>query len=154
MSKSWCCLKITEKNESNSRYSRGRGESDLHLLTRVRGRDVKRVCYIITITLVVLSFQNCDSFHSLSEKDAEEFSSRAILEVNQELQSQSLAILNSRCASCHDRSSSGGVTHILDVYHLISSALIVPGDSSRGRLLGSIRDSSMPPGSVLASQDL
>ncbi|MEZ4873275.1 MAG: c-type cytochrome [Bdellovibrionales bacterium] len=63
-------------------------------------------------------------------------------------------IIASNCSGCHGASGQGGVSQIKDVAHLIQSGLIVPGDSSQGRLIGSIEDGSMPPSGGVSSADL
>lgn len=67
-----------------------------------------------------------------------------------------MAVLQAKCASCHDSASSGNVTQILDLSHLLSSGLIVAGDSSQGRLVGSIKATTMPPSGLaqVTSQEL
>jgi hypothetical protein len=67
------------------------------------------------------------------------------------LKTQSLGILQVNCAGCHQSDAEGGISKIMNVDKLVSSGLVVIGDPSKGRLMGSINEGSMPPaGSRLA----
>jgi mono/diheme cytochrome c family protein len=76
------------------------------------------------------------------------------LQVDQNLQTQALAILTSNCASCHDTASNGGVTQILDVNHLIVSGLVVPGNPTGSQLITACNSLGMPPAGPLAPASL
>lgn len=90
---------------------------------------------------LILGYQNCSSSFQVKQG-----LSTGLLQIDSDtnLEKQSIAILQSKCASCHGTSAIGGVTGITDVQHLISSGLITPGNPAAGRLIGSIEDGSMP----------
>lgn len=74
---------------------------------------------------------------------------------NEELESAALKVINQKCSACHGpNSNSGGIGDLSQIEYLISSGLITPGDSSLGRLIGSISESSMPPSSSVSSDEL
>lgn len=90
---------------------------------------------------MVIGFQNCSGkFQVKPQASSQGFT----VEQDVNLQSQSIAILETKCAACHDAATQGGVTGILNIDHLISSGLITPGVPTAGRLVGSIEDNSMP----------
>ncbi len=118
---------------------------------------MKQIIGIFSLVVIAIFFQNCDPYHSdlkgLSSS-SNGFHSGATLDVDQNLQNQSLAILSAKCASCHGSGTSGGVSQILNVTHLIEVQLVVPGNPTQGRLIGSIADGSMPVGTVISSTEL
>lgn len=115
----------------------------------------RRLSFVLIASVVILSFQNCDAYHSGSGLLNQGSSLDGFtLEVDQALQAQSLSILSTRCASCHDQASMGNVTRILDVNHLISTGLVTPGDPNAGRLIGSIAGGTMPPGGGMPAAEL
>lgn len=118
------------------------------------GVFVGRLSALILLCLTLFCFQNCDSYHSEFGLSSNGIGAGMTLQVDQNSQTQSLAILSSNCASCHDTASSGGVTQILDVYHLIGVGLIVPGDPTQGRIIGSIQAGTMPLGGSVSAADL
>lgn len=119
---------------------------------------LKYVLLLALMIVTVIGFQNCGAYKASSMAGSGSSSSgsstSATLQVDQALQTQSLAILNTRCASCHQTANMGGVNQILDTAHLIASGLVVVGNSSAGRLVGSIVDGTMPPGGGVSAADL
>lgn len=123
--------------------------------SQIRNTVPQRTTLIALATFVVVSFQNCDAYHGGTALNQSSSSLDGFtLEVDQALQAQSLSILSNRCAACHDQVSSGNVTHILDVNHLITSGLVTPGDPNAGRIIGSIAAGTMPPGGGVSAADL
>lgn len=123
----------------------------------MKSRNKKIFIYLMGISAGILLFQNCDPYHvnsDLSSSSQNGVPLGTTLEVDQDLQNQSLAILSAKCGICHDSVSSGGVTHILDVMHLISAGLVIPGDPSQGRLIQSIESGSMPIGGSVSPSEL
>lgn len=114
-----------------------------------------RIPSIILVSLTLFFFQNCESHHSgdsaLNSNSSNGLPPGMTLQVDQNLQAQSLSILSNYCGICHNAASNGGVTQILDVYHLIGVGLVVPGDPSKGRLIGSIQDGTMPKGGAVVT---
>jgi mono/diheme cytochrome c family protein len=119
----------------------------------------------ITAFLIIAglsAFQNCGKFHSenltmdssgLSSPDPG--SPGMVLQADQALQTQALTVIQNKCALCHDTANNGNVTQILNVSHLIASGLVVVGDPTQGRLIGSIQDLSMPPsGTAVTATEL
>jgi uncharacterized membrane protein len=62
------------------------------------------------------------------------------------LHGQAITILNINCAGCHQGAAEGGISNILDINRLTASGLLTPGDPTKGRLIGSINDGTMPKG--------
>ncbi len=113
--------------------------------------------HVLLLFLIFLMFQNCDPYHTVNNKQSGSSSnspSGSVLAVDQVLQTQALSILSNKCGTCHDSAISGGVTHILDVNHLIDTQLIVPGDPNQGKLIGVIQNGSMPVGGSVSAQEL
>jgi cytochrome c553 len=112
----------------------------------IRDRQFRRyyfsqIAIFVALFLMVLGFQNCSGkFQVKSGLTSQGFT----VEQDLNLQQQSISILGTKCAACHDAATQGGVTGILNVDHLIASGLITPGNPSAGRLIGSIEDNSMP----------
>ncbi|MCB0364572.1 MAG: hypothetical protein H6624_08915 [Bdellovibrionaceae bacterium] len=69
-------------------------------------------------------------------------------------QEKAMAYLQSNCLGCHGANGSGGVSNITDINHLIASGLIVPGNPTAGRLIGSMEDGSMPTAQRASTADL
>lgn len=113
---------------------------------------VQQIQCIIMGLLVITPFQNCsnpqhDSYTLNSLAGNFSYTADAALET------AALLVLQTKCASCHQDSAMGGVSQILDVKRNISLNLIYPGDSSRGRIIGSMVDGSMPTnGPVTATE--
>ncbi|MBO9666317.1 MAG: hypothetical protein J7501_05840 [Bdellovibrio sp.] len=67
---------------------------------------------------------------------------------------QALSIINQRCTSCHGSTGGpGNVYNLLDVTHLVSSGLIVPGAPKQSFLFTEISSGSMPPGNPLSDSE-
>ena len=60
------------------------------------------------------------------------------------LKPQAMRLLQVNCAGCHQSDALGGISKIMDVDHIVSTGLVVMGDATKGRLIGSIQDGSMP----------
>lgn len=71
--------------------------------------------------------------------------SGGIVESDPVLKAQAIAILTSKCSSCHQSASMGNVTQILDLNHLVASGLLIPGEPTQGRLVHSMEGGTMPP---------
>lgn len=68
---------------------------------------------------------------------------------------QALAILQNRCASCHQSApGSGGVYSILDANHLVASGLVVVGSPTNSRLYQVISAGSMPLAGALPANEI
>lgn len=67
--------------------------------------------------------------------------------VDANLQTKALQVLQVNCSGCHGGANGlGGVTDILNVSHLISSGLIVPGNSTAGSIIADVTSGKMPLG--------
>lgn len=118
---------------------------------------MKHIIGILLLAVIAIFFQNCDPYHSDLKglnSNSNGLHSGATLDVDQNLQNQSLSILSAKCASCHGSGASGGVSQILNVTHLIEVQLVVPGNPAQGRLIGSIADGSMPIGTLVSGSEL
>lgn len=68
---------------------------------------------------------------------------------------QAYAIIQNRCASCHQAApGSGGIYNILDVNHLVSTGMVVPGSPSSSLLFDSISKGRMPIGGSLPTSEI
>ena len=102
--------------------------------------------------LVVFLAAGCNSEHEAG--DSKPVGSGSLI-ADPALQAQALTIIHNACGSCHANGVAlGGVANIDDVGYLISAGLIVPGDSTKGRLVGSIEDASMPTAGPMPPADL
>lgn len=81
-----------------------------------------------------------------NSKQGGELGEDRVLYADPNLQTQALKILETTCLACHGPDSTNGVTNITNVYFLVDSQLITPGDASVGRLIGAMEDGSMPQG--------
>lgn len=72
---------------------------------------------------------------------------------NGALQTQAMGILQFQCAGCHQaNSNAGSINKIMDPNSLVSLGLVTMGDSTKGRLIGSIVGKTMPKaGSYMAT---
>lgn len=68
------------------------------------------------------------------------------VQVDTALHNSAMQILNVNCAGCHQKITSGGLTNILDVKHLVATGMVKAGDPAQGRLIGAIVDGTMPKG--------
>lgn len=113
---------------------------------------MKKYVWIAVVLSSGLLYQNCGSgFKSMGELGAQSSSSVDLdftVTADPALQQSSLQILSVKCATCHQDIASGNVGQILDVKYNISTGLLTPGDPTKGRLIGSIEDNSMPTGAV------
>lgn len=101
---------------------------------------------IQTVCIISIAVAACQPFQSVDPSDINgSLNGGKHLIVDAALQTQSLKILQTHCASCHDQVASGGISGILNVDHLIASGLIIPGESNRGRLITAIAIGKMPP---------
>lgn len=94
--------------------------------------------------LSVLAFasliQNCAGF------DSGVVSSASTWVADEALQTEAVAALSSKCATCHGTSTSfGGVKDITNVSKLISEGLIVPSNPDQSKLIQSVSSDLMPP---------
>ena len=102
---------------------------------------------LLGVTLLILGFQNCSDFQVLdtAKLNSSSGASASTIQSDPVLKSQAMAILQTKCSSCHQTASMGGITQILDLNHLVSSGLLVPGDPTLGRLVLSMQSGTMPP---------
>lgn len=108
----------------------------------------RQILYLILITL---SVGGCSPEH-VGNMD---LSSNFNFSADPALQSKALSILQVNCSGCHGAGmNQGGVSDILNVSHLIAEGLIIPGNSSAGRIIGATAAGSMPTTGPLAAQDV
>lgn len=111
-------------------------------------RRSQQVLCLLAAAIMIASFQNCSSDFQVLDPVGLASSSGASASTIQSdpvLKTQAMAILQTKCSSCHQTAAMGNVTQILDVNHLVSSGLLVPGDPTQGRLVLSIQGGTMPP---------
>lgn len=98
--------------------------------------------YFFLLFLVFAPYQNCGvGFKSVPEGTSSSFSYN--LNPSPE-QLKALGILSTNCKSCHMDQSLGGVSQILDVDHLVSSQLVVPGNPDASPIFTAINENRMP----------
>lgn len=121
---------------------------------------VRALCFTVP-AFFIFSIQGCGpashrTFESASGtlSSADQLPVGYSLSVDSNLQAQAIPILSNRCGACHQDVASGGISHILDVNHLVISGLIVPGDITQGRLLATISTGTMPKNSSLPATEL
>jgi hypothetical protein len=113
---------------------------------------IKTVSFALFGLIVIAPFQNCGSSHSPGSDSLA--SNNVTIEVDPTLNTAALQILRLQCSGCHQNVNSGNISQIMDIYYLYNKQLITPGDSTKGRLLGSIADGSMPPGGVVSAANV
>lgn len=108
---------------------------------------------VVTAMLTLLLF-GCSPFHSETPLTGDNADGNFVSQGDPVARETALAYLQSNCSGCHGTNGSGGVSNILDVEHLIQTGLIVPGDSTQGRLIGSMEDGSMPTSQRASAADI
>lgn len=113
----------------------------------VRNQGSNKIKLIFTV--LALSFlAGCTAVH-------DEDGNQSSFQSDVALESPAMKIIEAKCASCHGpSSSSGGIGNLLSVEYLLSSGLVVAGDSAKGRLVGSMADQSMPIGTSVVQTDI
>lgn len=71
------------------------------------------------------------------------------IEVDPTLNVQALNYIQNACDNCHS-SPANRYNGFLSLEHLVLTKLLVIGDPSKGRFMGSIYDNSMPGGGISA----
>lgn len=64
----------------------------------------------------------------------------------EDLEQKAVGVLASNCAACHGVASSGGISGILDVPHLVEAGLIIPGNPNGSPIIQSVEANRMPKG--------
>lgn len=130
-----------------------------------------RLFYFLGVTVLVVAFQNCapsyreanHANHAAQSVNAggnnsgnlvADLPPGSTVTSDPALQTQALGILSNKCASCHQDVTSGGITQILNVNHLIASGLIVPGNPNQGVIVGSITAGRMPLGGTISAAEI
>ncbi|MCB0355746.1 MAG: hypothetical protein KDD40_02005 [Bdellovibrionales bacterium] len=102
------------------------------------------------VSLLVTLQMACAPIH-----DAQEDAQTTFASTNKELEAAALKVIQNNCQSCHGpTSTSGGIGDLTSVDYLLNKGLIIPGDSRRGRLMGSINEGSMPVNQQLSAIDI
>ena len=107
---------------------------------------------IIFFWCILGFFQACSPMHTIGLTSLSSLDGGSLI-ADPVLQKQALEILNVKCGSCHLSSGLGGITNITDPMHLCLTGLVTPGDATKGRLILSITEGSMPQvGSVSTTE--
>lgn len=70
------------------------------------------------------------------------------------LESKAMAVLQNRCAACHNPLSvNGGLGDVTDKSHLLSQGFVVPGGATNSQLYDSIANNRMPTGAPLSEDE-
>lgn len=103
--------------------------------------------YFAVTTILLFSFQNCDSAHELATNVASTSGTGPQVGLSPEefqaLQSQALTILQNRCASCHTGTVSGE-NPPMDAGELRAARFVIPGQPQNSPLYLLIIDGVMP----------
>lgn len=68
---------------------------------------------------------------------------------------QAFAIIQNRCASCHQAApGSGGIYNILDLNHLVTTGMVVPGSPSTSLLYDAMVKGRMPIGGAMPASEI
>jgi mono/diheme cytochrome c family protein len=71
-----------------------------------------------------------------------------------ELEKNVVNLLSTKCGSCHDKNSSGGVSQITNVSHLLSSGLVRTGLADQSPLFLAISQQRMPPAGPMSGAEI
>lgn len=111
---------------------------------------MKLITTIFFMTLIVLGFQNCSQqgFDVASNPASD-------LQLQSALEQKALAVINNRCASCHNsQNPQGGIDYIADTASLLYYRLIVPNDPGSSILFQTIQSGEMPPNRPLSQSEV
>ncbi len=107
-----------------------------------KGNAKVRVVLFLTFILIVTSYSNCASKHSETNIPSQ-FDAEATLRI---LQSQSLTILEKKCASCHTANfQDSNLKSILDLDYLRQNGYIEIGSPQESLIYLRVIDGFMPP---------
>lgn len=116
----------------------------------------RRLTLILLAFIPLVAYQNCgwngDSFQSILSSDGRQLSVR--WEADPDLQEKAMVIIENRCAACHAGGAFlGNIGPIDNVDYLLSSGLVVPGDSLSGQMMEAIQSEMMPPDLPLTQEE-
>ena len=99
--------------------------------------------WIFSLTLIILSFQNCMSKHDSEQISVDENSLS-----NERISTGALSVLQNRCSSCHNPTSTETtpIPDILNIEDMTTNGWILPGAPQNSPIFTSIIDGSMPKG--------
>ncbi len=111
---------------------------------------VDRVKAIVGLTISLVLTSACSNLGQLSVEGQSSKQSETgedlVLYADSSLQTQALKIIETSCLSCHGANSTNSVSNITNVYFLVDSQLVFPGNPNTGRLIGAMEEASMPQG--------
>ena len=118
-------------------------------------KNYYRKFFLLMISgILMLAFQNCSSSGFDSTKIYNGDGSGLVYYSDSGLQQQSMAILQTSCASCHGGGVSlGGLGQVTDVSHLITYKYILPGNGSGSLLVQMMDNGTMPPSGALSASN-
>lgn len=104
--------------------------------------------FVLT-TLIIFGFQNCGQQGFDVASTPEELQLQSVLE------DRAKAVLNNRCASCHNsQNPQGGIDYITDTASLLYYRMIVPNDPGSSLLFQTIQSGQMPPDRPLSQNEV
>lgn len=108
---------------------------------------IKSVLILSFSFMTVLFYQNCSKPVSQSSSLVSGLTSFDIVE------QKAIAVLNAKCATCHNASSpNGGV--VMDMDSLLASGAVVPTEPGISPLFQAISNGRMPPSRPMAQEDI
>lgn len=110
-----------------------------------------QVIWAVISTLLISVFMNCGPSFQMQEKVSGSSMSASTGDATTAAQAKS--VLQSRCASCHTATGSGGLSNIMDESALKSGGWVVPGNANNSPLLRRVYDGTMPPGQPLSNAE-
>lgn len=109
---------------------------------------------ILVLSVTVLSFQNCAVVGDAAGDPP--LDGNLTGQSNPEMvQNKAMAVINSRCVSCHNpENSKGGIDYLSDVSSLLFYRMIVPRDPGSSILYQVIQEGVMPPAGSLSDEEI
>lgn len=109
---------------------------------------------ILVLSVTVLSFQNCAVVGDAAGDPS--LDGDLTGQSNPEMvQNKAMAVINSRCVSCHNPlNPKGGIDYLGDVSSLLFYRMIVPKDPGSSLLYQVIQEGEMPPAGSLSDQEI
>ena len=110
---------------------------------------MKIVGFVLLTTITLIGFQNC------SQQGFDVASSPESVQVQNVLETRAKAVLENRCASCHNsQNPQGGIDYITDTASLLYYRLVVPNDPGSSILFQTIQSGEMPPDRPLSQSEV
>lgn len=110
---------------------------------------LKKVFLLGSSFLILFAYQNC----SPSKQQASSSTSSSSAQLDASI-SKAMAVLTTKCSSCHDSVIKAGGVDVLNINELLARGVVVPNEPSLSLLFTQIQGGQMPPGKALALSDI